>query len=224
MRDRIGDAMKILDLFCGAGGAAMGMHRACPDAEIFGVDINLQPHYPFTFIQGDALNPPVDLSDFDFIWASPPCQGYSKTQRIWKNKNDHPKLINYVRRVLSNTGVPFTLENVEGSELRANLMLCGTMFGLRIIKHRYFECSFPVNLLTPSCNHLDVFDPWHTNNYRGQTRRTAAMFREAMGVDWIPMGGGSSRKLGVTGDLYNAIPPAYSEYILRQIFPQKESR
>jgi len=208
--------MKLLDLFCGAGGAAMGYHRA--GFEVVGVDINPQPRYPFEFHQADAFEYlAAHGHDFDVIHASPPCQGYSQTQRIWKNRKGHPKMINELRDILVKTGKPFVIENVKGSELNSYLMLCGTMFGLRIIKHRYFECNFNVPILTPACNHVDVYDPWHTNNYRGQARRTAKDFREAMGIDWIPMSGGASRKRGTSGDLSNAIPPAYTEWIGAQL-------
>ena len=82
------------------------------------------------------------------------------------------------------------------------------MFGLRIIKHRFFECSFEVPMFSPSCcNHKDVYNPWQGEG------RSALKLREAEGIDWLPISGGASRKAGYTGDLFNAIPPAYSEYL-----------
>lgn len=121
--------MRVLDLFCGAGGAAMGLHRMWPDAEIIGVDIKPQPRYPFTFILTDAMT--FSLNGYDFIWASPPCQGYSWTSHIYHcQQRPYPKLIEDMRRQLSNAGVSYVIENVPGAPLISPLLLCGTMFGL----------------------------------------------------------------------------------------------
>lgn len=139
--------MKALDLFCCDGGAAMGLHQAGFD-EIVGIDIAPHPNYPFDFIQGDATNPPVDFKDFDFIWASPPCQMFSAATHI--NPKQHSKrrgiyrnLIPETRKLLQDSGIPFCIENVPKAPLRKDLLLCGEMFGLRVIRHRIFEiCGF----------------------------------------------------------------------------------
>lgn len=109
--------------------------------------------------------------------------------------------------MLRATGRPYVIENVVGAPVKAGLMLCGTMFGLRISKHRVFEANFPLPMPPSCCDHRDVFNPW------AGAGRTAAEFREAQGTPWIPTGGGASRKAGVTGDLYNAIPPAFTKWI-----------
>ena len=198
---------KLLDLFCGAGGAAMGYHRAGFE-DITGVDIEPMPRYPFEFVQGDALEYVMEHGhEFDVIHASPPCQAYSMMQHIHKNNNCHPDLVDETRRILNEIDKPYVIENVKGSPLRAQLMLCGTMFGLRIIRHRFFEVpSLPLQLLPP-CDHSDVFDPWHGEG------RTANKFRDAMGIDWMPMGGGGHK----AGTIDEAIPPAYTEFIGRRI-------
>lgn len=196
----------------------MGLHHAFPDAEIVGVDINPQGNYPFKFIQGCAvdfieLNPMA--RDFDFIWASPPCQKYTKKSANWGRKRthwiDHPDLISPVRERLLKLDAHWVIENVPGAPIRHDLMLCGSMFGLRIRKHRYFEASFPLTAPETACRHEGLYNPWQGSG------RSADKLREAMGIDWLPISGGASRKRGYTGDLFNAIPPpAYSEYIGKQ--------
>jgi hypothetical protein len=191
---------RILDLFSGAGGAAMGLHQA--GFEVVGVDIKPQPHYPFEFHQADALTYP--LEGFDAIWASPPCQAFSMMQNIHKNQAKHPKLIESMRERLKATDKPFILENVPGAPLHVTAMLCGTMFELPIIRHRVFETTFPMPLLMPCCNHEKVYDPWHGGEpARGERHKLA----RAMGIDWQV-----SRC-----ELRQAIPPAYSRFIGEQL-------
>lgn len=200
------------DLFCGAGGAAMGLHRAGFIVE--GWDILPQPHYPFKFHLRDALD--ANLDGFDFVWASPPCQAYTAMQHIRKNSHGHDDLVPITREKLQASGLPWIMENVKGSPLRTSVMLCGTMFGLRIIKHRYFESNMPVEFRLSACDHRDVYDPWHGKG------RTAAAMRQAQDTPWIPAEGGASKKQGRSGDVNNAIPPAYSEFLARQIIRQLE--
>ena len=203
---------RLLDLYCGAGGAAMGYARA--GFEVVGVDINPQPHYPFEFHQSDALEflrvVPHGLP-FDAIHASPPCQAYTHKAADWGRKRnhwtDHPDLLAPTRDLLRQTGLPYVIENVPGAPIDAQLQLCGTHFGLHIIKHRLFEANWPLPMAPASCDHRDVYNPW-----AGQGR-SADKLREAQDTPWIPMSGGASRKAGVTGDLFNAIPPAYTKWI-----------
>lgn len=207
--------MRALDLFCCAGGVSMGLHRAGFD--VTGIDILPQPNYPFTFIQADALNPPVDLKDFDFIWASPPCQAYS----IARNNGCHqdaPRLIEETRTMLEASGKPYVIENVPGAPLRFAFQLCGASFGLGasgfdLNRHRHFESN--IAILAPPCQHrpgktMGVYghgtNSWHRTKF-GRNIRVAEM-REAMGIDWM-----------TRGELSQAIPPAYSEFIARAIFP-----
>jgi DNA (cytosine-5)-methyltransferase 1 len=129
----------LLDLFCGVGGSAVGYHRA--GFEVVGVDHKPQPRYPFEFIQGDALSPPVDLSAFDAIHASPPCQGYSRTRHLpWLKGKEHPLLIPAVRRLLAEFDGPWVIENVEDSPLKG-IALRGGMFGLPYRRLRKFESN-----------------------------------------------------------------------------------
>jgi DNA (cytosine-5)-methyltransferase 1 len=160
----------LLDLFCGAGGAAMGYHRAGFD--VVGIDRSPQKRYPFPFIEGGALQllealiegDSIDteygatyyLADFSAIHASPPCQAYTSLRHI--AKRNHPDLIDPTRELLIKTGLPWIIENVPGAPINAMLMLCGTMFGLRtncgaeLQRHRYFETNWWFEL-APECQH-----------------------------------------------------------------------
>ena len=203
------DKPRLLDLFCGGGGAAMGYARA--GFEVVGVDINRQPNYPFEFIQADATTYPLD--GFDVVHASPPCQLYTRKAADWGRKRnhwiEHPDLVGPTRDRLAASGLPYVIENVPGAPLDAQLMLCGSMFGLRIRKHRLFEANWPLPVAPAPCHHVDLYNPWQGAG------RSAVKLRAAMGIDWLAISGGASRKKGVTGDLFNAIPPAYTEHIGR---------
>jgi DNA (cytosine-5)-methyltransferase 1 len=170
---------RLLDLFCGAGGAAMGYHRAGFD--VVGVDVNPQPRYPFEFVQADALTYP--LEGFDAIHASPPCQPWTRKTPTWGRARvhypDHPQLIEPTRDRLHASGLPYVIENVVGAPLRAQVMLCGSMFGLRIQKHRLFEGNWPLPFPPASCYHVGLYDPWKGPG------RTADKLREAQGTPWI---------------------------------------
>lgn len=146
--------MKLLDLFCGAGGAAMGYSLA-GFTEIVGVDIRPQKHYPFTFVQGNAFEYLASHGhEFDLIHASPPCQRYTRTSVV--HRADHPDLLPVVLRILRAMRRPYVVENVPDAWrlMEASLVLCGTQFGLPIQRHRLFETYhrgiFPLRL---SCNH-----------------------------------------------------------------------
>jgi DNA (cytosine-5)-methyltransferase 1 len=204
--------MRLLDLFCGAGGAAMGYHKAGFD-EIVGVDNRTQPRYPFAFVLGDALEYcAAHGHEFDAIHASPPCQGYSVlTNGVWKNRvSSHPKMIDIVRELIQ--GKPYVIENVSGARaiLKNPLMLCGSMFGLEVFRHRYFETTH--SLFAPcSCRHDYFAVPVYGHSGAGANRnrerqrgRTNSVkdWARAMGIDWM------------TGsELAQAIPPAYTRYI-----------
>ena len=189
---------RLLDLFCGAGGAGMGYHRA--GFEVVGVDIKPQLHYPFEFHQTDAMTYP--LEGFDVIHASPPCQAYTAMQHICKNKHKHPDLVAPIRKILSLSKKPFVIENVVGAPLKIDLLLCGSMFGLKIIRHRIFESNALSFILTLTCHHDGVYDPWHKDGV-GQREKLS----KAMGIDWFM----------TRPEVREAIPPAYTEFIGKKI-------
>lgn len=194
---------KALDLFCCAGGAGMGLHRAGFD--VVGVDIEPQPHYPFEFHQADAVTFPLD--GFDFIWASPPCQAFTLCQRI--RDNEHPDLIEPTRERLLAAGVPWCIENVVGAPLINPIELCGAMFGLRTYRHRLFECSFPITP-PPHPEHVAPLRKMGRPVRDGEFIHVVGNFsgvqiaRDAMDIQWMPR-----------DKLREAIPPAYSEFIGR---------
>lgn len=220
--------MKILDLFCKAGGASMGLHKAFPNAKITGVDIEEQPHYPFEFIRGDALVFP--LEGFDFIWASPPCQAHTVLKgAAWDKKGyakKHADLIPQTRARLIQSGIPYIIENVPGAPLINPIVLCGSYFdlqtrcGAQLRRHRQFECSFPVGESVPCCHKLRTIglfgnkardtgmEKRHYSKPKASRGKPPKILfslqdaREVMGIDWMNM-----------AELSQAIPPAYSEYL-----------
>ena len=209
---------RLLDLFSCAGGAGTGYHRA--GFEVVGVDIDPQPRYPFEFIQGDALNLDPDfLATFDAIHASPPCQSYSDLARRNGNAHMWPRLIEPVRNMLTGLGVPYVIENVEGAPLNDPIVLCGTMFPeLRVIRHRLFESN--VRFTVPSHGkHPLVFTHDKRKKHYGKLDQnvsfvqvtgggncSVANAKDAMGIDWM-----------TKGELNEAIPPIYTEYLGRQL-------
>lgn len=209
----------------------MGYARAGFD--VVGVDINPQPHYPFEFHQGDAMTWP--LGGFDAIHASPPCQAYSTMQSMGNARRDHPELVDAVREVLRATGLPWVIENVSGAPLNvrppglftetSGVTLCGSMFGLtngsyELRRHRLFESNVPMG--QPRCRHRLPVIGFYGDHARTRQRtiagnrnrggditggaRKLALVRELMGIDWMEW-----------GEATQAIPPAYTEWIGRQI-------
>ena len=194
--------LKLLDLFCGAGGSAVGYHRA--GFEVVGVDINPQPRFPFEFHQANALEYP--LNGFDVIHASPPCQAYSKCTGL-NYRDKHPRLISIIRDRLKMSGVTFVIENVEGARkfLEQPIMLCGSMFGLPIRRHRYFEIKPNFILFRPPCNHKPnpVYITGTPRPKHGPRKDPlASVRRAAMETPWMTI-----------KDMDEAIPPAYTHYI-----------
>lgn len=213
--------MRALDLFCCAGGATKGLQRA--GFHVTGVDIRPQPNYcGDEFMQADALNSGLDLTSFDFIWASPPCQAFVSL-RWMHNAKVHEDLVCETRTMLVASGKPYAIENVSGAPLKSSIMLCGTMFGLgtgdaELRRHRHFETNFPVQIRF--CSHakertIGVYGGHGRDRRRRVNTQdfTAEQRREAMGIDWMP-----------TTKLSQAIPPAYSEFIARQALARAEER
>ncbi len=208
---------RLLDLFCKAGWAGMGYSRAGFD--VTGVDIEPQPHYPFAFHQADALEfVAVYGREFDAIHASPPCQGYIR-HGFRGQTQEHPRLIDATRAALEATGRPWIIENVESAldAMRRPIRVCGTSFGLPLRRHRLFESS--VALMRLACRHEQFTEAKYPTQWRPKDGRVPkattvqvygngqpAPWAAAMGIDWM-----------TPQELTQAIPPAYTEFIGRQL-------
>jgi DNA (cytosine-5)-methyltransferase 1 len=246
--------MIALDLFCGAGGASKGLLNGGFD-RVIGVDLVNQKEYfdMASFCQADAFDVLEDtgkfltdmnyfgnISDFDFIWASPPCQAYSYgTQKARNLGKTYPDLVGKTREALLKTGKPFVIENVVGAPLRRDLMLCGEMFDLRIIRHRIFECNgFKPAQILHKKHKLNVWNGsaigvWSGgrpgcfgdkekrkyyitvaghggNKAKGNT--TLKSWQDAMEIPWI-----KTKKT-----LAQCVPPKYSEYIAKEFIRQQQ--
>ena len=207
-------APRLLDLYCGAGGAGAGYSRAGFD--VVGVDIAPQPNYPFAFVQADALEYVNEhWWEFDAIHASPPCQGYTALAAV--HGNEWPKLVPQVRRLLDATGLPYVIENVQGSPVRRDMTLCGEMFGLSVIRHRYFELGGwsgtapahkPHRGRVAGMRHGEWFTgPYFAVYGEGGGKGTVAQWQDAMGIHWT-----DDRH-----EIAEAIPPAYTSFIGTQL-------
>lgn len=212
---------RLLDLYCGAGGAGAGYHRAGFD--VIGVDINPQPNYPFEFRQGDALEYLLEHGqEFDAIHASPPCQAKctltvgTNESRNWGNK--HHDLIAPTRRILLVVDKPYVLEQPDGkADLRKDLRLNGELFRLGVWRPRNFELG-GWNILQPLLpKRRGYVRGWRHGIYRdgpyvaaygaGGGKASVAEMQNAMDINWT----------GVRSELTEAIPPAYTEWIGRRL-------
>ncbi len=208
---------RLLDLYCGAGGAAVGYERAGFD--VVGVDLRPQPNYPFPFLRADVIEVmrywpdcSLEAEEFDAIHASPPCQVNSTVSR-WQamgrrppEENGHADLLTPTRELLRNTGLPWVIENVPGAPMRKDLILCGSMFDLDVRRHRWFELNFTPPLVSP-CHHAN--EAVGVYGHGGEHYQPMSVWETAMGIDWMNR-----------AELAQAIPPAYTEYIGQALLDQ----
>jgi DNA (cytosine-5)-methyltransferase 1 len=209
---------RLLDLFCCAGGASRGYARAGFDVR--GVDHVAQPDYPYPFVRANALT--ADLSGFDAVHASPPCKVHTPlrhTARPGLFEPVHVDLIGPARELLEASGLPYVIENVPGARpaMIDPVTYCGSSFGLAVRRHRLFESNVP--LIAPLCNHgsqdvvLGVYGSGGGDAGRkargggGGVKVSGAAAAAALGIDWT----NDQRRLS------QAIPPAYTEHIGRQL-------
>lgn len=197
----------------------MGYARA--GFEVVGVDIDRQPNYPYEHHVGDALQYLAKHGrEFDGIHASPPCQGYTALKAV--HGNPWPLLIEPVRDLLEQIGKPYVIENVQGAPIRKDMVLCGEMFGLRVLRHRYFELGNwagtapehkPHRGRVAGWRHGQHFDgPYFAVYGNGGGKGTVKQWQDAMGIDWT-----DDRH-----ELAEAIPPSYTEFIGHQLMANLE--
>lgn len=207
--------MKLLDLYCGVGGASVGYHQA--GFEVFGVDLKHGKRYPFTYMRANVLDVLQDeeyINQFDVIHASPPCQTHSITKHLRNAQGKTTSKVDLIpetRAALIASGKPYIIENVPGSPLLNPIQLCGSSFGLKVRRHRLFESNVP---LTGSvCEHkaqgrpIGVYGSLNDEIPKGgKTASTINEARQAMGINW-----------GIWTELVEAIPPAYTKYLGEQL-------
>lgn len=209
--------MKLIDLFCCAGGASVGYERA-GFTEITGVDIVPQKNYPFDFVQADALEYIKEHGhEYDFIHASPPCQASSLISKGTNAERleQYQQLIPETRAALEATGKPYCIENVQGAEMRRDLTLCGEYFGLGVIRHRWFELNWQCEQ-PPHMKHRGRVaglrhGVWYEGPYfavygRGGGKGSPQQWQQAMDIHWTHL----------QRELAEMLPPAYCEYIGKQ--------
>ena len=207
--------MKLLDLFCGVGGASVGYARA--GFEVTGVDLKHGKRYPYTYIRADVLDVLQDykfIQQFDVIHASPPCQTHSITQHLRNAQGKTTSKIDLIpetRAALIDADKPYIIENVPGSPLINPIQLCGSSFGLKVRRHRLFESNMPLEGFV--CNHklqgrpIGVYGSLNDEIPKGgKTAATIDEARDAMGMPWA-----------IWTELVEAIPPAFTEYLGGQI-------
>jgi len=211
---------RLLDLFCGAGGASKGYHDA--GFEVVGVDINNQRNYPYEFHKADAMTFPLD--GFDFIHASPPCQAYSITKHT--HGKEHPDLLAPTRQRLQESGLPYVIENVIGAPMPGSVILCGAYFGLTatdtdgsklvLKRHRQFESNVQLKKYPCFCAAYKsagykvggVYGGGSTDRHHAEHVRhggytpAKSVREELMGIDWMSMAA-----------LNQSIPPIYTKFI-----------
>jgi DNA (cytosine-5)-methyltransferase 1 len=223
----------LIDAYSGTGGASMGYHRV--GFEVIGIDIKPQPRYPFRFICADV--PKLDLVTLArdlgavVLAGSPPCK-VRTTMKAFSSAH-HTDLLPGFREQCIATGLPYIIENVPPSpDMIDPVTLCGSSFDLGVLRHRLFESN--MTLTAPACDHegqaarspgypvkryhsgspVITMSPVIGCYGRGQGLGPGEveLWKQAMGIDWM-----------TRDEMAQAIPPAYTEHLGRQIMAQLQA-
>lgn len=185
---------RLLDLFSCAGGAARGYQQA--GFHVTGIDINEQPRYAGdVFVQGDALEYlAAHGHEYDAIHGSPPCQHYANVTKWRGSADNHPDMLDTTRQMFMASGLPWVIENVPEAPIRSDYLLCGSMFGLPVRRHRAFETSWRAYELHQLCQ--------HSPDDLAFMHKGERAYADALGCGWMSAREGRQ-----------AIPPAYTRHV-----------
>lgn len=201
------DRPRLLDLFCGAGGAARGYQNA--GFYVVGIDIKPMPRYcGDEFHQADALEYLAKHgAEFDAIHASPPCRRCSISSSHWPDMGYRPHLLPETETRLLKTGRPFVVENIDHAPfMLPSVLLCGIQFRLHVIRHRRFSSNILLLTVPHIYEHPKRGDFATCAGHEGNGSNKYSVWADAMGIDWM-----------TKDELSEAIPPAYTEFIGRQL-------
>jgi hypothetical protein len=160
----------IADLCCCAGLGADGYASVFGASSLHGYDIAEQPDYPYAFTQADVMELLEDtsgpLAGFDVRHASFPCQAHTTAGHLRAAQGGTARFDDLLTPGLALlrekwNDQPWIVENVDdrsGNVRRimaprpgeSLIVLCGTMFGLPIWRHRLFLANFPLRQPAPT--------------------------------------------------------------------------
>lgn len=220
--------IRLLDLCCKAGGAAVGYALAANalniPISITGIDIEPQPNYPFHFIQSDALSFLNDHhSHFTHIHASPPCQHYSpSTAKHKKTGKQYDNSLQLFIHHIQFTNISAVIENVMAAPMPPDIILRGDMFNLPTLRKRKFHTINWFSFCPPMPKKQGSVKNGDFVQVIGNGQKTPGKCQElkikgsitqiwssALDIFWM------TKK-----ELSQAVPPAYTQYIGQLWFQQ----
>ena len=210
--------MRLLDLYCGAGMASDGYNLA-GFTEIVGVDLFDQPHYPYEFVQADALDVIGDadfVASFDAVHASPPCQEHTRAKHLrnaQKGKSKFGDLLTPTLDAMRSWSKPWVVENVPGAPgMDGAVVECGSAYSLGVRRHRLFLSN--VELVGSGCDHKAQGRPWGVYHVMGDSIPKGGRTVSTLEQGWEVMG--VNREIP-WNSLKEGFPPAYTQHVGKQL-------